>query len=229
MLRAAQLHKQQLLSRPQCLRQPLCYCNISSRRDVSVKFPQYPFSQQDPVLHMHMSARKQLNRPAERRNSVSPQEEWKRQHSVVCGTLGQASTAAISRLRVHWQQFWVCTEHASKEYLLALRKASDKWVFSNIHCCAENSLLMSLNCTSVILTCLNAGPHHLGSELQGSLSVAENQECELLNDFLQVFYLAFNYNSKNVPLSSMTLATWFKFCAMKIYSVRLFKNESDKL
>ena len=76
-LRAAQLHKRQLPSRPQCPRRLLCYWSISSRRDVFLKFLQDPFSQQDPVLCVYTSARKQPSRPATSRSSVSPQKRGK--------------------------------------------------------------------------------------------------------------------------------------------------------
>lgn len=189
-LRAAQLHERQLLGRPQCPR--LCYCSISSRRDVFLKFPWDPFSQQDPVLRMHTAARKQLSGPAESRNSSLCPGERKRQPSAAWATSSQASKTAISRL---WAglAFWVGTEYSSEKHPLALRKAT-VLLFSNIKSFPENPLLISLHCTSVILTRLNAGPRHVGSEVQGSLVICgwKSGVCELHKEFLQVVYLGFN-------------------------------------
>lgn len=44
---------------------------------VSLKFPEDSFSQQDPLLRMHTSARKQQNTPAESRNSIFAQKKGK--------------------------------------------------------------------------------------------------------------------------------------------------------
>lgn len=81
----------------------------SLQEEMLLKFPQGLFSQQELVLCRHYVSQKRVEQCSRKKEfSFSPEEE-KRQCSAVCGTLGQASEIAISRLWEHWQQLRVLT------------------------------------------------------------------------------------------------------------------------